>query len=671
MLSRLSIRARLVGIAILFLVPIALQVYLFVDQSRKDITFSDKEVTGLVYLRSAWPVLHALAAAVNDPALQPAAKLQSAPKLDAAAQTYDGEMGSEAASRELAKALAAVGWPSQPVPAGDKADAAITAARALINKIGDASNLILDPDLDSYYVMDITLLRLPEAVDQARVLMTMAATMRAQKSLTDDEKAQVLIRAGQFAAAVDGIAASLDSAYKANADGKTRPALSTQAGVFAKAAADYLAAINATAVVLRGDDRAKLDLANLKRLNDAVLDASSTFWGTAANELERLLTVRIDGFKAKLWSALAVTLVATLLALLFAWSLSRSIIRAIRSLVAGIGEMTGGDMSAPVPHADSRDEIGDVARAIGRFRDHTIGELTSANSAERAEAIRRTQREALGGIAEEVRGSVATIATRLMQSAQVMRSSTSTVTTNANTTRDRITTAVADLNTTTINIKTVAAAVHELAGSIGEISSQTAQVTKVTDDATTLSAEAERRAEGLAANTKQIGDIAGLIASIADQTNLLALNATIEAARAGDAGRGFAVVAQEVKALATQTGKATEEIDRQVTAIREASIQMVKAVHDITQTIGNITGITTSIAGAIEQQNAATAQISENLERASSGTAQVTESVSEMPKAAAETGDVAERLDALAHDLAADADSLQRSVDSLLTKLAA
>ena len=212
---------------------------------------------------------------------------------------------------------------------------------------------------------------------------------------------------------------------------------------------------------------------------------------------------------------------------------------------------------------------------------------------------------------------------------------------------------------------------HELASSIGEISSQTAQVTRVTDDATTLSAEAERKAEGLAANTKQIGEIAGLIASIADQTNLLALNATIEAARAGEAGRGFAVVAQEVKALATQTGKATEEIDRQVTAIREASIQMVKAVHDITQTIGNITGITTSIAGAIEQQNAATAQISENLERASSGTEQVTHSVSEMPKAAAETGDVAERLDALAHDLAADADSLQRSVDSLLTKLAA
>ena len=194
--------------------------------------------------------------------------------------------------------------------------------------------------------MDITLLRMPEAIDQARVLMTMSAAMRAQKSLTDDEKAQILIRAGQFAAAVDGIASSLESAYKANADGKTKPALSAQAGRFAKAAADYLAAINAAAVVLRGDDRAKLDIAGLKRLNDAVLEASDQFWATSANELERLLVVRIDGFKTKLWAALGVTLAATLLALLFAWSLSRSIIRAIRGLVAGVGELTEGDMSA-------------------------------------------------------------------------------------------------------------------------------------------------------------------------------------------------------------------------------------------------------------------------------------------------------------------------------------
>jgi len=133
MLNRFSIRARLVAITILFLVPIALLVYLFVDQSRKDITFADKEVAGVAYLRGTWPVLHALAAAASDPSTQPSAKLGSAPKLELAAQTYDADMGSEQASAELGKALAAIGWPNQTI-AGEKADAAVTAARALINR---------------------------------------------------------------------------------------------------------------------------------------------------------------------------------------------------------------------------------------------------------------------------------------------------------------------------------------------------------------------------------------------------------------------------------------------------------------------------------------------------------------------------------------------------------
>jgi methyl-accepting chemotaxis protein len=671
LLGRLTIRARLIGIAALFLIPIGLQVYLFVDQSRKDITFADKEVTGIAYLRAAWPAMHALTTAVNDPAFRPSGRLGSAPALDATAKALDGEMGSEAASQDFAKTLGPLGWPNQAVAPGDKADAAITAARALINKIGDASNLILDPDLDSYYVMDIALLRLPEAIDQARVLMTLAATYKAQAALNDDEKAQILIRAGQLAAAVDGAASSIDSAYKGNGDGKTKPALEAHAGQFAKAAAAYLAAINSAAVVLRGDDRAKLDLVNLKRLNDAAMAAADQLWATTANELERLLQVRISGFRTKMWTALGVSLGATLLALLFAWSLSGSIIRAIRGLVAGVDELTSGDMNAAVPHAEGRDEIAEVARAVARFRDHTIAELTQANSAERDDAIRRSQREALGGVAEEVRGSVAAIAARLTETAQIMRKSTATVASNASKTHDQITTVVGELDSTAENIKAVSGAVHELANSINEISGQSAKVAGFTRDATNRTLEAQKKAEDLAANTQQIGQIAGLIATIAAQTNLLALNATIEAARAGEAGRGFAVVAQEVKALATQTGKATEEIDRQVTAIRQASGEMITAVNEITHTISDINDITSSIAGAVEEQNASTARISQSVELVSSGTGQVTAAVAGVPKAARDTGEVAARLDTLAQNLASDADNLQRSVNTLLARLAA
>ncbi len=669
MFRGLSIRARLIGIALLFILPIALQIYLFIDQSRKDITFAEKEVAGLAYVKSVWPVLHALAAASNDPAVR--APAEQVPALAQAGRTYDAAMASEQASADLAKALAAVGWPQQRLAPGEKAEAAIAAARNLITKIGDGSNLILDPDLDSYYVMDVVLMKLPEAIDQARVLLTLATRFKVQKSLDDDEKAQILIRAGQFAAAADGLTASLEPAYRANQDGGTKRALEAGAARLAKAASSYLAAVNAAAVVLRGDDRSRLDLAALKGLHDGVMSAADELWAASAKELARLLAARIDGFNAKLWIALAVSLGTTLLALILAWSLSGSIIRAIRGLVAGIDQFSTGDLSAPVPYADGRDEIADVARAVSRFRDHAIAKLTEANSAEREEAIRASQRNTLAGVAEEIRGSVAGIAGRLLRSADVMRASTMTVSDNVMRTRDQVTTAVDDLARTTHDIEQAASAGHELARSIGEISGQTSKVATVTAEATTRTAEAQKRAEQLAVSSHEIGQIAGLISSIAEQTNLLALNATIEAARAGAAGRGFAVVAQEVKALATQTARATGDIDRQIAAIREASGEMIRAVGDIAQTIGTVNSISTSIAAAVEQQNVVTAQISDSMQRAAGSTHHVAGTVEMVPRAAAETGQVAEQLNGLAQDLATDVESLRRSVDALLDRLAA
>jgi methyl-accepting chemotaxis protein len=175
----------------------------------------------------------------------------------------------------------------------------------------------------------------------------------------------------------------------------------------------------------------------------------------------------------------------------------------------------------------------------------------------------------------------------------------------------------------------------------------------------------------LARVAQRIGDVVKLIQDIAEQTNLLALNATIEAARAGAAGRGFAVVAQEVKALATQTARATGDIDRQIGAIREASDEMIRAVGDIAQTIGTVNSISTSIAAAVGQQNVVTAQISDSMQRAAGSTHHVAGTVEMVPRAAAETGQVAEQLNGLAQDLATDVESLRRSVDALLDRLAA
>ena len=344
----------------------------------------------------------------------------------------------------------------------------------------------------------------------------------------------------------------------------------------------------------------------------------------------------------------------------------------LRQIAAALQQLNDGRLDVAFAKTRRNDEIGAINDALTLFRDQSL--RMREIEQQRAETERKTaeeRRAAMHQLADAFQGAVGGIVNTVSTAAGQLATAAGTLTKTAETTQQLSGMVTSASEEASANVQSVASATEELTSSVHEIARQVHESSRIAGDAVKQAEKTDARIAALSKAAGRIGDVVKLITAVAEQTNLLALNATIEAARAGEAGRGFAVVASEVKQLASQTAKATEEIDRQVTAIREASIQMVKAVHDITQTIGNITGITTSIAGAIEQQNAATAQISENLERASSGTEQVTQSVSEMPKAAAETGDVAERLDALAHDLAADAGSLQRSVDSLLTKLAA
>jgi methyl-accepting chemotaxis protein len=190
-------------------------------------------------------------------------------------------------------------------------------------------------------------------------------------------------------------------------------------------------------------------------------------------------------------------------------------------------------------------------------------------------------------------------------------------------------------------VHALASATEELAASISEIGGQVAQSAKIAGKA----AEDARRTDGtvraLAEGAQRIGDIVGLISSIAGQTNLLALNATIEAARAGDAGQGFAVVASEVKSLATQTRRATEEIGSQIGRIQSATMEAVKAIHEISSTISEVSSIATSIATAVEQQGAATAEIARNVSQTSQSVRAVTHTIGDVSQAANGTGSAA------------------------------
>ncbi|CAM5315882.1 Methyl-accepting chemotaxis protein [Afipia felis] len=256
-------------------------------------------------------------------------------------------------------------------------------------------------------------------------------------------------------------------------------------------------------------------------------------------------------------------------------------------------------------------------------------------------------------------GAVASAATQLESTARSMQSAADGASKRAADVAD-------GAEQTTVNVGTVASAAEELSSSIQEIGQQVARSSDITHAAVELTEKTNRQVESLSVAAGKIEYVVELISTVAGQTNLLALNATIEAARAGEAGKGFAVVAQEVKSLAAQTARATQEITDQVNAIRNSTVEVVAGVGEIGKTVYEVNEIATAIAAAIEEQGAATREIAVSVTKASSGTMDVTRNIAEVATVAGETGAGAAQVLAAAAELSKEAESLNQDMRHLV-----
>ncbi|GJD77419.1 methyl-accepting chemotaxis protein [Methylobacterium gregans] len=434
--------------------------------------------------------------------------------------------------------------------------------------------------------------------------------------------------------AVEEALVTLNASFKA-----TSAAMVESEAVFEDSIKVKAAAISQTGLVAR---------ANLETSLAEIVARSTDTMRTARNVQFGLL-----GLILVLGAALAVLI-------------ARSIIRPISGMTGAMSRLAAGETAVAIPSRDATDEIGRMAQAVEVFRQNAITrqQLEAEQVAEQGARQRRADRvdELVRGFQQRVAGSleiVTAASTELDATARAMNAV-------AGTTNGQAVASSAAAEQTSANVQTVAAAAEEMVSSLQEIERQVVHSREVAAHAVREAEATNGAMASLGAAASQIGAAVTTISAIASQTNLLALNATIEAARAGEAGRGFAVVASEVKELASQTGRATEEIGGQIAAIQTGTKRAGLAIRQIGQTIARMNEISGMIAATVVEQTAATSEISRNAAEAARGTQDVSENVARVLASADETGGAAAQVQTAATELARQSLAVKHEVDGFL-----
>ena len=351
--------------------------------------------------------------------------------------------------------------------------------------------------------------------------------------------------------------------------------------------------------------------------------------------------------------------------------ISRSVARPLAVITATIKRVAEGAENVEVPHIDRADEIGALARAIRIFQGAMDGNR-SLNTQVLQDSKAREQRAGhIEASVESFRAAIGGVLRAVTDNASAMRDTAQSISRVASDASARAVAASGATEQASSNVNAVAGAAEELSASVEEIGRQVRQSSGMVEQAGLRTEKSITEIESLAAATQRIDGVLTLIQAIAEQTNLLALNATIEAARAGEAGRGFAVVAHEVKALAGQTAKATAEIGQNVSMIQASTRNAVDAVREIGNAVRDINEVTSNIAGAVGQQDAATREISANAQLAAHGNVTLVANISSLSDAIGETDKTATSVLSASTELTSTAETLSREVDKFFSNLRA
>ena len=492
------------------------------------------------------------------------------------------------------------------------------------------------------------------AHDEPRLLVLMLMMRRHEKDF-------LLRQEAKYADALKQRVAEFDAALPGSGlPAAVRPDVAAKIAAYQR---DFLALVQGTLGLIEDTKRlgaayAAIEpaLARVGQRMGADYAATATRVNDERNQLVRLTFIAIG--------------VVTVLVGVAAWLIGSGVSRPVVALAEAMRRLAGGDTAVAVVGGGRRDEVGRMAVAVQVFKDNAleIARLHEERTATDARAAVERRQE-LTQLATDFQRSVEGVVDAVAASAGQMRGTAQALSATAEQTSRQAGAASTASETASSNVQMVAAAAEQLSASIAEILRQVSDSTTVADRAVADAHRTNASVQALSGAAHKIGEVVGLITSIANQTNLLALNATIEAARAGDAGKGFAVVASEVKSLAAQTARATDEIGTQIKSIQSTTEQAVREIGVICATIERMGGIATTIASAVEQQGAATREIARNVQHAAEGTDAVAKNVAGVTATAGETGSAASLVLGSAETLAQQSERLRSEVNTFLATL--
>jgi methyl-accepting chemotaxis protein len=391
---------------------------------------------------------------------------------------------------------------------------------------------------------------------------------------------------------------------------------------------------------------------------------------------EALLAQRNAGLAEALKVSQTVVVIGTgvlaLLAIVLGVTLTRAIARPTMQMTDAMRRLAEGDTNVDIQGGDRKDEIGAMAAAVEVFRANAVERIQIEAERKQAETRAAAAHQAeMHELADEFEAAVGNIVNSVSTASRDLEGAAGRLAKTAETTQQLSGLVASDSEDASSNVKSIAKATEELTSSVGEIARQVHESSRIANEAVAQAQKTDGRIAELSQAAQRIGDVVKLITAVAEQTNLLALNATIEAARAGEAGRGFAVVAQEVKALAAQTARATDEISGQIARMQTATAESVTAINDISATIDRVSEIASAITAAVVAQGTLTQEIARNIQQAAEGTSRVAVNIGEVNRGATETGAASTEVLTSAGELSSEGRKLKLEVDRFLTTVRA